>query len=437
MCAEKIDAGLEHKLQDFITEGFSPRFNHLRDGFATKPKWQKLRELGTKLWLDSGNIEDIEKEWTKEFSGLTVNNTLLNKEIQAGRYDSLIPEIMNILDNHSEINDQHRMLEIHFVLNAYHGLRLVEKFDAYVSLEEHTDLALDLDQAVDYAQRLYAICPERFCIKIPFTAAGLLATRKLSIAGVPVNHTLGFSARQNYLIARIAKPTYVNVFLGRLNSFVLDNDLGSGDYIGEKATLASQKIVKDLRAKNLTKSKQIGASFRNGQQIHSLAGIDVMTIPPKVANQFQKMNIGLDLIVDRKDWEYTEGIKKEVDAESIGLNSLWDVDENLISCVEKLEADNVDTFTTTDLYEFFKENKCADVLVKWDNSQIETSYNEGKIPNLKNWTDALKSKKIGLDSLMNLAGLNSFKADQQEMDQRIKNVLENKVEPHDIGIRKH
>jgi len=424
MSAEKTNTGLERKLQDFITKGFSPRFNQLRDNFATKPKWQKLRELGTTLWLDSGNIENIEEQWTREFSGLTVNNTLLNKEIQAGRYDSLIPEIINVLNNHSEINDQQRMLEINFILNAYHGLRLVEKFDAYVSLEEHTDLAFDVDLAVDYAKRLYAICPERFCIKIPFTAAGLLATRKLSIAGVPVNHTLGFSARQNYLISRIAKPTYVNVFLGRLNSFVSDNDLGSGDYIGEKATLASQKAVKDLRAKNITKSQQIGASFRNGQQIHSLAGIDVMTIPPKVANQFQKMDIGLDLIVDRKDWEYTEDIKKEVDPESIGLNSLWDVDENLISCVEKLEDENLDNFSANNLYDFFKENKCADVLVKWDNSQIQTSYNEGKIPNLKNWADALKSKKIGLDSLMNLAGLNSFKADQQEMDQRVKSILE-------------
>ena len=220
--------------------------------------------------------------------------------------------------------------------------------------------------------------------------------------------------------------TYVNVFLGRLNSFVSDNDLGSGDYIGEKATLASQKVVKDLRAKNLTKSQQIGASFRNGQQIHSLAGIDVMTIPPKVANQFQKMDIGLDVIVDRTGWEYTEGVKKGVNSESIGLNSLWDISENLVSCIDKIEGENLDNFTTDDLYGFFKEQNCADVLVRWDKSQIENSYNEGKIPNLENWTDALESKQIGLDSLMNLAGLNSFKADQQEMDQRVKSILEKK-----------
>ena len=423
MGAVRINPILEQELKNFITEGFSPHFNQLKNDFATEPKWQKLRELGTKLWLDSGNIKDIEKEWTREFSALTVNNTLLNKEIQAGRYDFLIPEIMNMLDEHPEIAEQQRMLEISFALNAYHGLRLVEKFDAYVSLEEHTDLANDVEWAVNYAKRLYAICPERFCIKIPFTAAGLLATRTLSVEGVPVNHTLGFSARQNYLIARIAKPTFVNVFLGRLNSFVADNELGSGDYVGEKATLASQRIVRDLRTKNLTKSRQIGASFRNGQQVHSLAGIDVMTIPPKVAEEFRGMDINLDIIVDRTNWKYTEGIKNGINPEAIRLDTLWNVDQELVSCVNELEKENLDSFTPDDLFGFFKKHKCADVLIKWNSSQIETSYKEGKIPNLVNWADALESKQIGLDSLMNLAGLNSFTADQQEMDQRIKSVL--------------
>ena len=128
-----------------------------------------------------------------------------------------------------------------FILNATHGLRLVERFDAHVSVEEHTDLAHDLEQSVEYARRYYAICPERFYVKIPFTPAGLLATRRVRQEGIPVNHTLGFSARQNYVITRLALPTFVNVFLGRLNSFIADNGLGSGDYVGEKATLASQQ----------------------------------------------------------------------------------------------------------------------------------------------------------------------------------------------------
>ena len=114
------------------------------------------------------------------------------------------------------------MLELAFILNARHGLRLVEQFDAYVSVEEHTALANDVETAVEVARRYHEICPERFIVKIPFTPAGLLATRRLSDEGIAINHTLGFSARQKYVIARVGRPAYVNVFMGRLGSFVFE-----------------------------------------------------------------------------------------------------------------------------------------------------------------------------------------------------------------------
>jgi len=424
MCAVKTKSNLEQELRNFVKKDFSPHFNRLKDKFASQPRWKKLEELGTKLWLDTGNIEDIEKFWTREFSALTINNTLLNKEIQSGRYDSAIPEIMKALDRFPQLSRQQKILEINFTLNCLHGLKLVEKFDAYVSLEEHTDLANDVQQAVDYAKRCFEICPERFFVKIPFTAAGLLATRRLSNEGVAVNHTLGFSARQNYLIARIARPAYVNVFLGRLNSFVADNKLGDGSYIGEKATLASQKAVRDLRANNLTGTYQIGASFRNGRQVFDLAGIDVMTMPPKVAGEFLDLNISEDEIIDRTEYHYTEGINKDVNPDAFRLNTLWAIDAKLISCVDELENENLDSFTPDDLFNFFIKHQCSDVLVQWDDSQIETSYKEGKIPCPANWKDALESKAIGLDSLMNLAGLSSFRSDQNAMDDHIKQLLD-------------
>lgn len=422
MCAVRAKSGLETHLREFIKKGFSPQFDQMKDKFTTKPEWEKLKKLGTRLWLDSGNIEDIEKFWTKEFSAVTVNNTLLNREIQSGRYDSLIPEIMSVLDGY-KLSEREMILEINFILNCWHGLRLVEKFDAHVSLEEHTDIANDIEQAVYYAKRCFEICPERFFVKIPFTPAGLLATRKLSAEGVLVNHTLGFSARQNYLIARVGRPAYVNVFLGRLNSFVADNNLGDGAYIGEKATLASQKAVMELRSKNLTNSLQIGASYRNGQQVVDLAGIDVMTMPPKVAGEFLNLGLAIEKIEGETNTDYSPGFDGKNSPEAVRLNTLWDVDKKLVSCIDALENENLDKFSPDDLYDFFKRHDCGDILVRWDDSQNKTSYEEGKIPRLANWKDALESKKIGLDSLMNLAGLNSFRKDQNAMDDRIKKLL--------------
>jgi transaldolase len=193
-------SGLSSQIHKFIRDSFHPHFGQLTSS-KSNPAWQQLSKLGSRLWFDTGNIEEAQQRWTREFSALTTNNTLLNKEIQTGRYDLLISESADLLTSYPGMTNKQMILEIAFILNAWHALRLVEKFDAYVSVEEHTDLANDVTLAVDYGKRFYEICPERFIIKLPLTPAGLLATRKLSAQGIPVNHTLGFSARQNYLVS--------------------------------------------------------------------------------------------------------------------------------------------------------------------------------------------------------------------------------------------
>ena len=421
---EETKNKLEQAVEDFVKRGFSPNFGKLKGCFKTNPIWARLCELGSRLWLDTGSIEDSEPLWTQEFSALTTNNTLLNREIQTGRYDSLVGEAEKLLASYEELSQEERKLEIAFILNAWHGLRLVEKYDAFVSVEEHTDLAHDLEKAVECAIRYHAICPERFIIKLPFTPAGVLATRRISALGIPVNHTLGFSARQNYVIARIGRPAYVNVFLGRLNGFVVTNELGNGSFIGEKATLASQEAIRKLRQTSEIKTMQIGASFRSGGQVRDLAGIDVMTIPPKVVAEFISMGMEPNKIEDKTEMDYPPGVDEKIDREAIRLDTLWDIDNELVACIDALEKEDLASFTPDDLIDFFKDHNCSDVLVRWSDSEIETSTKEGKIPQLDNWKDALADKSIGLDTLMNLAGLNSFIMDQKAMDQRVERVLQ-------------
>jgi len=424
MAQVKLESELHKDIHHFITSSFSLSPDKGREGVKTDPVWRRLRDLGTELWLDTGNIDDIGQLWTDEFSAVTVNNTLLNKEVQTGQYDSLVSKAVGLLSGYPSLGERQKVLEMAFILNAWHGLRLVDAFNAYVSVEEHTILAHDADLAVEYAKRFHAVCPERFIIKIPFTPAGLLATRRLSGQGIPVNHTLGFSARENYVIARIGRPAYVNVFLGRLNSFIMENRLGNGNYVGEKAVLASQKAVKQLREAGKTASRQIGASFRAGQQVKDLAGIDVMTMPPKVAKEFLSEVGDPDEIKDMSNEEYIPGLDKETDPEGIRIDTLWDIDEKLVACMDAIDKEKLEDFTPDDLVSFFKDYGCGDVLVRWNESQIATSKDEGKIPKLDNWRDALAGKSIGLDSLMNLAGLNSFTTDQEEMDNRVKAVWE-------------
>ncbi len=424
MSATKLTLDRAQEIRKFVLEGFAPHFGQVSERFPSRPEWRRLRELGTELWLDTGSLRDSGDLWTREFTALTTNNTLLNQEVQTGLYDALIARSADLLREQGPITEKDRVLEIAFILNAWHALRLVERFDAYVSVEVHTDLAGDVEATVDYARRYHKICPERFIVKVPFTPAGLLATRRLSAEGVPVNHTLGFSARQNYVVARLSRPAYVNVFLGRLNSFVASNGLGDGAYVGQRATLASQAAIRRLRTTKGTPSRQIGASFREPGQVRDLAGIDVMTMPPRIAAGYLDLMIPPGRIVNRSSARYRPTLAEGVDPRTFRVDTLWNLEPGLVACVDKLDIENPDAFTPDDLVSFFAEHGCGDVLVRWTDEQIATSAAEGKIPQIAHWREAMESGAIGLDSLMNLAGLSSFASDQKAMDDRVAGVIE-------------
>lgn len=422
MTRTETPPGLAEKVHEFVLRGFSPRFGELGETFPSHGLWSRLRELGSELWLDTGSLDDAGDLWTREFSALTTNNTLLNREIQTGRYDALVRDAAELLGEFN-LDERTRRLELAFVLNAHHALRLVERFDARVSVEEHTDLAHDADAAAAYARRYYAICPERFIVKIPLTPAGLLATRRVAAEGVPVNHTLGFSARQNVVVAGFARPKFVNVFMGRLNAVVADNGLGDGTYVGERATLASGAAVRRIREALGTDTRQIGASIRDGGQVRDLAGLDVLTMPPKAARGFLDLGLRPADIEGRTDEDYRPPLAEGVDPEAVRLDTLWGVPEGLADCIDALEDADVERMTPEDLVGFFEDRGFGDLLVAWRPADIETSAAEGKIPKLRNWVEPLRSKAIGLDALMNLAGLNAFAADQRAMDDHVAEVL--------------
>ena len=409
-------------IRQFVLKDFRPRVGEVAGSFPANAAWARLRELGSDLWLDTGDIDAAGELWTAEFTALTTNNTLLNREVQKGVYDEAIPRIGELLDRY-DLDERGRTLERAFVLNAMHALRLVERFDAHVSVEEHTDLAHDVDRTVETARRYHEICPERFIVKVPLTPAGILATRRLAREGIAVNHTLGFSARQNYVVTRLAGPAFVNVFLGRLNSFVADNGLGDGQYVGERATLASQAQIRRLRDSRKTPTRQIGASFRAGEQVCNLAGVDVLTMPPKVARQFLDLGIPPGEFEDRTGKDYEATLADGVDCRETGLATLWDVGPEVAACLDDLEKEDLDRFSPGDLVTYFADHGCGDLLVDWSEPQVATSAEEGKIPRMEHWKAPLAGGEIGLDALMNLAGLNSFIADQKAMDEKVRQTL--------------
>jgi transaldolase len=384
--------------------------------FAPDPFWQALRELGTELWLDTGDLEAAAALWTREFTALTTNNTLLNREIQKGTYDPVIEKAGPLL---GDLDPEAQVVEIAFLLNALHALKLAAAFSARVSVELHTALAQDVERTLVYARRFQEISPESFIVKVPLTAAGLVATRALRTEGVPVNLTLGFSARHNYLAAAFAFPSYVNVFLGRLNAYVAENGLGDGLLIGEKATLASQRAVRRLSRSSGRETRQIAASLRSGAQAQDLAGVDIMTLPIAVASQARSLAAGRwESALDR---EYSVRLGAGVTEAETRVAVLWEVGDSERQLARSLAARAPDG--PEELIERAAAEGVADLFPRLGARDLDALAAHGKIPRHAHWASCIAAGELAIDTLLNLAGLASFSADQRALDDRIRGLI--------------
>jgi transaldolase len=404
-------ADLNTRISDFIWKNL----NEKRVNGKNDPFWESLVNAGTELWLDTGDIDEAIVNWSAEMSALTTNNTLLNNEIQKGIYDVFISEAKSIV---RELPAEERVKEIAFILNARHGLRLAQKFGGYVSVELHTDTAHDIKAILYYGKRYHEICPEQFIVKVPYTAEGLIGARLLKDSGVKINFTLEFSARENVLVTRIARPDYLNVFLGRVGAYMINNNLGDGSGAGEMAVISSQNWVTALSAENPWQTKLIAASLRNYNQLELLAGTDVFTMPPKVAAEGRKELSGE--FRSRTHENYDVSIYDS--AREAGIEKFWTVDQNVINLAERL-AQKVPA-TGSELISIAHEEGCGDMFPILSREEKNFIASDGKIPLHSRWEKMIRDGKIAPDTLLTLAGLASFTTDQAMLDQRIKNIID-------------
>jgi transaldolase len=404
-------ADLNTRISDFVWKNLSEK--HVTG--KRDPFWESLLNTGTELWLDIGDMEEAEANWSVEMSALTTNNSLLNNEIQKGIYDIFITEAKSVV---RDLPQEERVKEIAFILNARHALRLASKFGGFVSVELHTDTAHDIKAIQHYGKRFHELCPEQFIIKVPYTAEGLIGARLLKDSGVKINFTLGFSARENVLVTRVARPDYVNVFLGRIGAYMINNKLGDGSGAGEKAVISSQNWVTGLSAENPWQTKQIAASLRNYNQIELLAGTDVFTMPPKVAAAGHKELSGK--FSSRTHENYEVNIFDS--AKDAHIEKFWEVDDKVLKLAERL-AGKVPA-TAAELIHITHEEGCEDMFPSLTKEEKGFIVSDGKIPVHSRWEKKISEGKVAPDTLLTLAGLASFTADQEMLDQRISNIIE-------------
>ncbi len=381
------------------------------------PLLAKLKALGTEVWLDTGELEKAQEIWRDELTALTTNNTLANQVVQSGVMDQVIADTIHEIRQESlDLSEEEMLLEVGFVINCKIALRLVQAFKVKVSVELHPAVSRSIERTLHFGRRYYNVCPEYFTIKVPLTPEGYLAVRTLRQEGIPINFTLGFSVRQNYLAARLSNPDFVNVFLGRLNQVVMDHKAGTGDLVGEKVTLATQQALRSARENHEeVSSRLIAASIRNGAQVAFLAGLDVLTIPPKAMVEFQAS--GVSLLTSHIDDAIEPGIDPQHSLAK-RFSELWQLSDEFKKFVELLVSlPELDAMQGKDL-DAFANTQGINLFHPFSDEDLLKIQDHGKIPNLNAWPES-----VALDDLMTQSALQSFTKDQNALDERIRSFL--------------
>lgn len=169
---------------------------------------QALHERGQSLWLDNitralldgGTIQHYIDAYS--VTGLTSNPSIFDKAIGSGVYDSSIADKAARGLSGESLFFELAIEDLRRAADDFLGVHeRTSGVDGWVSLEVSPLLAHDTGQTVESARALHAQAgrPNLF-IKIPGTPEGLPAITRSIAAGVPVNVTLLFSARQ-YLAA--------------------------------------------------------------------------------------------------------------------------------------------------------------------------------------------------------------------------------------------
>jgi len=216
-----------------------------------------------KLFLDTGNIKDIETYCAIGIiDGVTTNPSLMAKE--AGDPREITKRICQIVKGP-------------------------------VSAEV---LATDVEGMIREGRDLATIDPH-VVIKVPFGKAGVQACKALRVEGIRVNVTLVFSAAQALLAAK-AGATFVSPFVGRLDDVATDG------------MELIQQIVEIYRNYGF-ETEVLVASVRHPMHVVAAArmGADVCTCPASVIESLFKhplTDIGIDRFL--KDWAAAKGAQQ-------------------------------------------------------------------------------------------------------------------------------
>jgi transaldolase len=97
------------------------------------------------------------------------------------------------------------------------------------------------------------------------------------------------------------------------------------------------------------------------------------------------------------------------------------VDDKVLSLAQRLNQKM--PATGQELVRIAQQEGCEDMFPSLSKEEKATISGDGKIPVFSKWQKKIEDGKIAPDTLLTLAGLASFTADQAMLDQRILNII--------------
>ena len=163
--------------------------------------------------------------------------------------------------------------------------------------------------------------------------------------------------------------------------------------------------------------------MREGAQVPALAGVDVMTMPLKVARAYREDPASAVADQVAKGSDPTVSLKPGFTSADFNGATLWDLPEPDHCAVANLMARDVDALAPEESVAHFENENIRGFLPTWTVDEIDAQLADGKIPDYAKWKDRLRMGALGLDALMNMSALCAFASDQRALDDHIRERL--------------
>ncbi|WP_343126597.1 transaldolase [Buchnera aphidicola] len=235
--------------------------------------------------VDSGDIEQISKFSP---SDATTNPSLILHSILSKKYEFIFENSLKYARLKGGTHKK-KIMNAGDRIAVMFGKEILKYIPGYISTEINSKFSFNIEECVQKAEKLINMYGEmgvkksRILIKLAATWEGVQAAKILKKKAILCNLTLVFSFAQAQICAE-SGVFLISPFVGRISDWYMKNfDSKNISKEEDKGVLALKKIFYYYKKYNY-KTIIMGASFRNIQQIFSIAGCDKITISPILLN---------------------------------------------------------------------------------------------------------------------------------------------------------